>query len=122
MVTVLAPDFTGALAPLADVGPGDAFGLSALLGEDKGFVLKAVDALSLVVIDDEAIRGLAGVHPQIAQALEGTTKPAAGPAGGQRLSRLTMAPGNRMSIVQAPAGPSAEEVRRMTGSMPAVGQ
>ena len=37
--TVLAPDFTGELAPLAEVGPGDAFGLSALLGEEKGYVL-----------------------------------------------------------------------------------
>ncbi len=112
----------GSWRPLAEVGPGDAFGLSALLGEEKGYVLAAVDPLSLVVIDDEAVRGLAGVHPEIAQALEGTRRPAAGPAGGQRLSRLTMAPGNRMSIVSAPSGPTAEEVRRMTGSMPAVQQ
>ncbi len=122
--TVLAPDFTGELAPLAEVGAGDAFGLSALLGEEKGYVLKAVDALALLVLDDQALRGLAGVHPTVAQALEGVSGPAgtvpAGPAGGQRLSRLTMAPGHRMSIVAAPSGPSAEEVRRMTGSMPAV--
>jgi ABC-type multidrug transport system fused ATPase/permease subunit len=119
---VLAPDFTGELAPLAEVGPGDAFGLSALLGEEKGFVLRAVDTLSLLVLDDEAIRGLAGVHPSVAAALEGRKAEAAAPVGGTRLSRLTMAPGSRLSIVQPPppGAPSAEDVRRMTGSMPAV--
>ncbi len=124
--SVLAPDFTGELAPLAEVGSGDAFGLAALLGEEKGHVLRAIDALSLLVLDDEAVRGLAAAHPSVATALEGGGATAAAPAGGTRLSRLTIAPGSRLSLVlaeaSAPAPPSAEDVRRMTGSMPAVKQ
>ena len=123
--TVLAPDFAGELSPVAEVGSGDAFGLAALLGDERGHVLRAIDAMSLLVLDDDAVRGLAAVHPGVASALEGVGRPeAVGPAGGTRLSRLTIAPGSRLSLV-AP-GPStadalgAEEVRRMTGSLPRV--
>ncbi len=77
--TVLAPDFTGELTPVAEVGPGDAFGLSALLGEERGFVLRAVDLLSLAVLDDEALRGLAGAHPSIGDALERQSPSRCGP-------------------------------------------
>jgi len=122
--SVLVPDFAGELSPSAEVDAGDAFGLAALLGEERGHVLRAVDALSLLVLDDDAIRGLAAIHPSVAATLEGAAASAAVPAGGTRLSRLTIAPGSRLSIVALPAGndgaPSAEDVRRMTGSMPAV--
>ena len=124
--SVMAPDFTGELAPLAEVGPGDTFGLAALLGEERGHVLRAIDALSLLVLDEEAVRGIAAEHPSVATALEGGGAAAAAPAGGTRLSRLTIAPGSRLSLLMAdasaPAPPSAEDVRRMTGSMPAVKQ
>jgi len=127
--SVLLPDFSGELAPMAEIGPGDAFGLAALLGEEKGHVLRAVDALSLLVLDDEAVRGLAAVHPSVAAALEGSAAAEVVPVGGTRLSRLTIAPGSRLSLAAAMAGatasttaPSAEDVRRMTGSMPAVKQ
>ena len=106
------------------MGPGDAFGLAALLGDDRGHLLRAIDPLSLLVLDDEAVRGLAAVHPSVGAALEGRDAPDAVPAGGTRLSRLTIAPGSRLSIVApaAAAAPSAEDVRRLTGSMPAVKQ
>jgi CRP-like cAMP-binding protein len=126
--SVLAPDFAGELSPLAEVGPGDAFGLAALLGEERGHVLRAIDTVTLLVLDDEAVRGLAAVHPSVAVALEGGGASAAVPAGGTRLSRLTIAPGSRLSIVLPSANggtegaPSADDVRRMTGSMPAVKQ
>ena len=123
--SVLAPDFAGELSPLAEIGPGDAFGLAALLGEERGHVLRAIDAVSLLVLDDEAVRGLAAVHPSVALALEGGAASAAVPAGGTRLSRLTIAPGSRLSIVMPGVGgasgaPSADDVRRLTGSMPSV--
>jgi ABC-type multidrug transport system fused ATPase/permease subunit len=128
--SVLAPDFTGELAPVTDLGPGDVFGLAAVLGDPKGYVLHANDAVSLLALDDEAIRALAGLHPTVAAALEARGAREAGPVGGTRLSRLTIAPGSRLSLVAPAAGgsaaavgpPSAEDVRRMTGSLPAVGQ
>ncbi len=65
--------------------------------------------------------------PSVAAALEGgAPSDDAVPAGGTRLSRLTIAPGSRLSLVAPIAGagapPNAEDVRRMTGSMPAVNQ
>jgi len=120
--TVLAPDFTGEPAAVAEIGPGDAFGLSALLGDERGYELRAIDPMALLVLDDEAIRGLAGTHPSVALALEGRRVQAAVPAGGTRLSRLTMAPGSRLSVVAPLPAPSADDVRRMTGSMPVVNQ
>ena len=88
-------------------------------------MLRAIDAVSLLVLDDEAVRGLAAVHPSVALALEGGAASAAVPAGGTRLSRLTIAPGSRLSIVMPGVGgasgaPSADDVRRLTGSMPSV--
>ena len=119
---VLLPDVTGALAVAADLGPGDCFGLAALLGQPKGAVLRATDAATVLVLDDETIRGAAATFPSVGQALEGVTAPAAAPAGGVRLTRMTMAP---MPAIPAPASsapvpPSPADVRRMTGSLPVV--
>lgn len=126
--TLLVPDFTGQLAPSAELASGDAFGLSALLGDDAGRVLQATEPVVLLVLDDEAIRGLAGTYPSVAAALEGTQAPAAGPAGGIRLTRLTMGPSSgrpSLSVVAPPGlpgGPAAEDIRRRTGTLRSVGQ
>ena len=53
-------------------------------------MLQATEPVTLLVLDDDAIRGLAVSHPEIAAALEGTTPRTIGPAGGTRLSRMTI--------------------------------
>jgi ABC-type multidrug transport system fused ATPase/permease subunit len=116
----LVPGLTGKLAPVADLGAGDAFGLAALLGQPSGAVLQAVDSLSLLVLDDEAISALAVTFPAVASALEGE-RLAARPAGGTRLPRMTIAP--RAAASTAPRGVvpvPVEEIRRASGAFLAV--
>jgi hypothetical protein len=104
-----------------ELGPGDAFGLAALLGNETGAVLVAEGPVTLLVLDDEAMASLAGALPSVAGALE-RPKAAASPAGGRRLSRMTMV-GSRLSLPPAPLvePPGAGEVRRATGSFRAMG-
>jgi hypothetical protein len=68
---------------------------------------------------------LASRFPSVATALEGTRQPAAGPAGGIRLTRLTVGLGGRAPLlaVSEPApGDPGPDVRRLTGSLPSVGR
>ena len=46
--------------------------------------------------DDEAIAGLATAYPAVGAALEGRRPPSVAPAGGRRLSRMTIAPRARL--------------------------
>jgi ABC-type methionine transport system ATPase subunit len=111
----LVPGLTGQLVPVADLGPGDAFGLTALLGEPTGAVLQAVEALRLLVLDDEAITGLAALFAPVAAALDGRRAGKSAPEGGTRLSRMTIAP----MVAPAPPPPvvlDPAEVRRATGA------
>ena len=111
----LVPGLTGQLVPVADLGPGDAFGLTALLGEPTGAVLQAVEALRLLVLDDEAITGLAALFAPVAAALDGRRAGESAPEGGTRLSRMTIAP----MVAPAPPPPvvlDPAEVRRATGA------
>jgi ABC-type multidrug transport system fused ATPase/permease subunit len=118
---VLARGLDGRLAPVADLGSGDAFGVAALLGDDSGTMLEAVDATSLLVLDDEAIAGLAAVFPTVAAALTGSEPRPVAPGGGRRLSRMTIAPASRLRPVEADTLPSAvEEARRASGGFPAL--
>jgi ABC-type multidrug transport system fused ATPase/permease subunit len=87
---VLVPGFGGDLAVVAELGPGDVFGLSALLGEETGSVLEAVEAVSLLVLDGPAFADLVGQVPTLAAGFEGTRRSRVLPRGGRRLSRLTM--------------------------------
>jgi ABC-type multidrug transport system fused ATPase/permease subunit/pSer/pThr/pTyr-binding forkhead associated (FHA) protein len=104
-----------------ELGPGDAFGLAALLGNETGAVLVAEGPVTLLVLDDQAMASLAGALPSVAAALE-RPKAAASPAGGRRLSRMTML-GSRLSLPPGPPiePPGAGEVRRATGSFRAMG-
>jgi ABC-type multidrug transport system fused ATPase/permease subunit len=122
---VLVPDLAGTPTPAAELGPGDAFGVAALLGQESGAVLEATERVRLVVLDDEAMAGLAATIPAVGAALAGapTAARAAAPLGGRRLSRVTLGPRARPPAV-APAEetvepPAAEEVRRLTGALPA---
>ena len=123
---VLSPDYAGQIVQTAELGIGDTFGLAALLGSGLESTLQATEPVTLLVLDDDVIRGLAATHAEIAAALEGTTRRTIGPAGGTRLSRMTMGVSRAVPAVD-PAGasvivPGAEDVRRLTGSMPAVGR
>jgi ABC-type multidrug transport system fused ATPase/permease subunit/CRP-like cAMP-binding protein len=124
---VLAPGVDGRLAPVAELGPGDAFGLSALLGPDAArlsgpmsptpaTVLEATEPVATLTLDDEAIAALAGALPSVAAALDGTAV-AAAPVGGRRLTRMTIAPRLRPPLPPpaAPA-PTTQDVRRASGS------
>lgn len=122
--TVLAPGLGGGEpSPVAELGPGDTFGLSALLGQESGSVLSADGPLSLLILDDEAVAALAASLPPVGAALEGSRAPIAAPAGGRRLTRMTLMPGARLSPVASAvsaAGPSSDDVRRATGTFGAV--
>jgi ABC-type multidrug transport system fused ATPase/permease subunit len=123
---VLLPDFTGTPSPAAELGPGDAFGVGALLGHESGAVLEATERVRLVVLDDQAIAGLATTIPAVGAALAGAPAAAgttAAPLGGRRLSRVTFGPQARPSAVaraeETVEPPAADEVRRLTGALPA---
>jgi ABC-type multidrug transport system fused ATPase/permease subunit len=123
---LLVPDFAGRPTPAAELGPGDAFGVAALLGQESGAVLEATERVRLVVLDDQAMAGLAATIPAVGAALAGAPAaagPAPAPLGGRRLSRVTFGPQARSSAV-TPAEetiepPGADEVRRLTGALPA---
>jgi ABC-type multidrug transport system fused ATPase/permease subunit/CRP-like cAMP-binding protein len=116
---LLSPGFAGELFGSAELGPGDAFGVSALLGQETGAQLEASTDLSLLVLDDDVIAGFAATLPSVAAALGGKgTAPA--PVGGQRLSRVSMGPVLRASGVITVDQLRAEEARRLSARLPAV--
>jgi energy-coupling factor transporter ATP-binding protein EcfA2 len=88
---VLAPDPAGRLLTVAELGPGQAFGLDATMGEQTGSVLRAVRPLRLLVLSSAALAVLALELPAVAAALDTAPGPTA-PAGGSRLSRVGLRP------------------------------
>ncbi|TMK82357.1 MAG: ATP-binding cassette domain-containing protein [Actinobacteria bacterium] len=117
---VLTPGLGGQLVASAELGPGDAFGVAALLGQETGAVLEGAEDLAVLVLDDEDMAGVAARFPSVAAALAGRPS-AVVPAGGQRLSRMTMA----FSIEPGPSAPAVgvpdeNEVRRLSGAFPAM--
>ncbi len=120
---VLVPGLDGRLAAAADLAPGDAFGVSALLGQESGAYLEATEPVSLLVLDDEAIAAMAAEYPSVGAVLDGSRPPAVAPAGGRRLSRMTMMPRGRPALADAAtttARPTADDVRRASGAFGAV--
>ena len=77
-------------APSARLGPGDAFGVAALLGDRTGGVLEAVSRVDLVALDALDLAHLMVALPALARALAGYT--AAGPREGILLSRPMLRP------------------------------
>jgi ABC-type multidrug transport system fused ATPase/permease subunit len=75
---------------VTELEPGDAFGLAAILGNETGSVLVAEGPVSLLVLDDEAMSALRAALPQISSAVTGLRSPTVAPAGGRRLSRVTL--------------------------------
>jgi CRP-like cAMP-binding protein len=96
------PGLNGEQEAVAELHAGDAFGISALLGRPQGSLLQAIEPLTLLVLDDEALTAITAAYPAVAEALGGST-PAAAPEGGMRLSRMTMAPRKPVGVVDAGA-------------------
>jgi ABC-type multidrug transport system fused ATPase/permease subunit len=112
----LVPGLQGSMGPVTDLGPGDAFGVNALLGDETGSVLEALERTTLLVLDDEAIAVFAAMYPSVSAALTGGAATAA-PVGGHRLSRVTWVPGTAPRRV--PSLPTVTEgVRSSTGPFP----
>jgi ABC-type multidrug transport system fused ATPase/permease subunit len=112
---VLVPGVGGGLTTAAELGAGDAFGLSAILGQGRGTILEAVDEVRVLSLGDQDIAALAATHPTVAAALEGGAVAAAGPVGGTRLSRATMGPS-----LAAPGRAATTDTRRTTGALPRI--
>lgn len=121
---LLVPGIAGAEVPIAALGPGDAFGVAALLGAGTGAFLRAEEPVALLVVTDQALAALAADFPSVAAAMEGRGATGARPAGGRRLPRLSLTPGVGLSAVPGPATgvapPNPEDVQRSSGSFMAV--
>jgi ABC-type multidrug transport system fused ATPase/permease subunit len=117
---VFEPGLNGQLLPAATLQPGDAFGLSALLGAETGAELVAEEPVELLVLDSDSLAALAAIHPSVSAALMGEGDGRAGPQGGELLSRASMI--MRASLVGAGGLPAPEPVRaeiaRMSGVFP----
>ena len=82
----LVPGIDGGLVRVAELRTGQAFGVSALLGEETGAVLEADGPLSLLVLDDEAMRSLASRQPAVDAVFAGQRTGADAPVAGVRLA------------------------------------
>ncbi|MFP3905729.1 MAG: ABC transporter transmembrane domain-containing protein [Acidimicrobiales bacterium] len=124
---VVVPAPQGGERATVELGPGQVFGVSALLGEESGAELEAIDRLKLLVLDDEHLASLAAQIPELGAALEGAGAPGPAPDGGIRL-RATIGPaGIQGAVPVAPTGrreatvPDAEDIRRTLGPVPRAG-
>ncbi|SHN36847.1 ABC transporter transmembrane domain-containing protein [Cryptosporangium aurantiacum] len=88
---VFAPDPTGRAVQVAELGPGQVFGLGALLGDDTAAELRADRRMELGILTEQALYALATRLPAVAAALNARRSPSA-PLGGERLSQVRMLP------------------------------
>ena len=84
--TVLVTGLAGEPEPVAELGPGDCFGLTALLGQERGAELVASERTRLLVLDDETLSSLAAIYPPVARRAAG--HPCADGGAGRRRSPL----------------------------------
>jgi hypothetical protein len=82
----MVPGVGGELVRVAELRAGQAFGLSALLGDETGAVLEADGPLSLLVLDDEAMRALAARLPAVDEVFAGRRATPNAPVTGVRLA------------------------------------
>lgn len=121
---VRVPGIGGGWDSTAELGPGDSFGLAALLGAARGAQLVALEPTRLLVLDDAALGALAASYPSVAAALEGQAPAVAPPEGARRLSRMVMRSRVEHSSALAPQprppAPDADAVVRASGAFPRV--
>jgi len=88
---VLTPDGPAGWSINAELGPGDTFGVSALLNGATGSCLQAVEPTTVLVLATDIIAGIVASEPSVAASFDGNRVSAAGPQGGTRLTRVTTA-------------------------------
>src|SRR5207249_8256350 len=94
---LLTPGLDGELLGSAELGPGDVFGLAALLGQETGAVLEGAENLAILVLDDEDMAAIAARFPSVGAVLTGRTSVGVR-AGGRRLSRMTFGPSTGTAV------------------------
>ena len=83
---VLVPGVgTQGLVSVAELGPGQAFGLSAMLGEATGSALEAITGLTLLCLDRDQLDVLVQRLPAVAAAQGGNQATVVSPVRGHRL-------------------------------------
>jgi ABC-type multidrug transport system fused ATPase/permease subunit/CRP-like cAMP-binding protein len=120
--TVLTATARGARVPVASLAVGDAFGLSAVLGQATGAALEADGATRLLLLDDDALRAIAAQLPSVAAALRGDA-PGGSPTDGRRLTRLTLTVADTVARAGAPVGDLSalrSSQHRLSAVLPAV--
>lgn len=99
---VLVPGVGGeGLVRVAELRPGQAFGLSALLGEPTGSVLEASGPLSLLCLDAGALERLAERIPALCQAQRRNQATVISPVRGRRLGFTGSFAASRLQPVQS---------------------
>ena len=110
---LLSPGVDGTLVPINELSLGDAFGLTSLIADQNGGSLHALDALQLLVLDDEALAAIVSEHPSVAAGLRGQTEGPA-PVQGRRVSRSTMVGRTTTQIVVPPDSEARQTVTSAT--------
>ena len=115
----------GGPAEVVELGPGDAFGVSAMLGDPSNSELHALERVELRALTRPILDALARDIPSVAHALrQGSTEPGPhAPSGATRMARLTLvgaagvAPARRATTARATIPSSrARERTPMAGS------
>ena len=87
----VVPPAARAGAALAELGPGDTFGLAAVLRQETGTELRAEGPVRLLVLDAQDLAYVALVFPTVAARLQASGHRAV-PSGGSRLARIQNSP------------------------------
>lgn len=106
------------------IGPGEVFGLNALLGEPTGARLRAVEALTLLTLPEEVLNDLRGQYRAIEEAIHGRSTMTPTPTG-RRLVRSTIGPSSaviRSTIAARKQGPSVGDVAAVVAAARAAGR
>jgi len=110
----------GDRAVSAELGPGDAYGVTAVLGGSSTGLLLATTPMRLHQIDHSLLRGAAAEFPGVAEALAGRTE-GVSPGHRRRLSRLTLgSPRSHVSPTVTVPTPATADIRRTMRALPSV--
>lgn len=119
---ILTPSLGGQLVVTGRVGVGDAFGLRSILGAGNDTRLRAVDAVTLLELDNAALDSIAARHAVVAAVLDTTMPGEGGPVGGRKMAPVAFIhAGPRPAVApEGGLGGNEPEVRRTEGAAPGV--